>query len=365
MGNLASTPTPLPSTDTINKIINNILNEKNTFINPEYNFLSEVVCDQYQIVFEEELSKHLKVELSEYGSTVFLLPRQKISRIPKSEICQRISSHYVRILYILTLIKYIYNLENNGDNSFSGIIFRNITIDENFIHIKYCNSEQFDKMDNSKRRLNLNKLPGFRFLIQFVLDRYEGKAFLGILRAMFGRSSKRTIQTQICTAFGNGNISKEEMSMLAFMFKRHYREPLQCVPPDPASRDEISAHVPTSYANDPMVKIEPRNPVFDASFCNLVDEKKYIPKNSAMGKALMDAYKQMRDHYQKNLKEIEGLLNEIVTCGGAGKTWALKDLTSTQLDAIVANTKAIVRKYVFQTLFDYHYMLDIATKNPK
>jgi hypothetical protein len=229
MGNSTSTPPPFSSTDTINKIINSIVNENNTFINPEYNFLSEVVCEQYQIVFEEELSKHLKVELSEYGSAVFLLPRQKISRIPKSEICQRISSHYVRILYILTLIKYIYNVETNGDNSFSGILFRNITIDDQFIHIKYCNSEQYDKMDNSKNRFNLNKLPGFRFLIQYVLDRDESKAFLGILRAMFGKSSKRVIQTQICTAFGNGNISKEEMTMLAFMFKRHYGETLRCV----------------------------------------------------------------------------------------------------------------------------------------
>lgn len=362
MGNSTSTPTPpLPSTDTITRIINSILNEKNTFINSEYNFLSEVVCDQYQIVFEEELSKHLKVELSEYGSAVFLLPRQNLSRIPKSEICQRISSHYVRILYVLTLIKYIYNLETNGDNSFSGIIFRNITIDDHFIYVKYCNSVQYDKMDNSKNRFNLNKLPGFRFLIQYVLDRSESKAFLAILRAMFGRSSKRAIQTQICTAFGRGNISKEEMTMLAFMFKRHYGESFRCVS---GQAIESSVEGASSYANDPLVKIEPRNPVLDASFCVYIDDKK-IPKNSQMGKALLDAHKQMRDHYQKNLKEIEGLLNEIVTCGGPGKTWALKDLTSTQLDAIVASTKAIVRKYVFQTLFDYHYMLDIATKNQK
>ena len=364
MGNSASTPSPLPSTDKINQIINNILNEKNTFINPDYNFLSEVVCDQYQIVFEEELSKHLKVELSEYGSAVFLLPRQKISRIPKSEICQRISSHYVRILYILTLIKYIYNLETNGDNSFSGILFRNINIDDHFIHIKYCNSEQYDKMDNSKRRFNLNKLPGFRFLIQYVLDRYESKAFLAILRAMFGRSTKRVIQTQICTAFGNGNISKEEMTMLAFMFKRHYGETFRCVPGEAIVASVEGAA--SSYTNDPLVKIEPHNPVLDASFCNHIDQKDKIPRNSPMGKAMLEAYKQMRDHYQKNLKEIESLLLEIVACSGTGgNTWALKDLTSTQLDAIVENTKVIVRKYVFQSLFDYHYMLDIATKNQK
>ena len=365
MGNTKSSP-QIPSTEALQNIVNNILNEKNTFINPEYNFLSEVVCDQYQIVFEEELAKQMKVELSEYGSTIFLLPRKKIYRIPKSEICNRISSHYVRILYVLTLIKYIYNLENKGENSFSGILFRNIVVDDNFIHIKYCNSEQFDAFDQTaKRRFNLNKLPGFRFLIQYVLDRNEGKAFLGLLRAMFSRSSKRGIQTQICTAFGDGTVSKEEMAMLSFMFKRHYGEALQCRNISMQQRTPAVPEAHTAahaYVNEPLVKIEPNNPVLDASFCNLVDEKKYIPKNSAQGRALMVGYKQMHEHYQKNLKDIEALVKEIAHCERG--TWVLNDLTSTKLDDIVANTKAHVRKYVFQTLFDYHYMLDIARKNP-
>jgi hypothetical protein len=364
MGNTKSTPTALPSTESLNIIINNILNEKNTFINPEYNFLSEVVCDQYQIVFEEELAKQLKVELSEYGSTIFLLPRKKISRVPKSEICQRISSHYVRILYILTLIKHIYNVENNGDNSFSGILFRNVVIDDDFIHIKYCNSEQFDPFDSTtKRRFNLNKLPGFRFLIQYVLDRNEGKAFMGLIRAMFSRSSRRSIQTQICMAFGDGNISKEEMVMLSYMFKRHYGETLQCrnisLPAQAPTSPEHNAH---AYVNEPLIKIEPFNPVLDARYCNLVDEKKYIPKSSEKGKALLIAYNQMHSHYQKNLKDIEALIKEVAHCEGG--TWVLNDLSSTKLDEIVGHTKTLVRKYIFQTLFDYHYMLDIARKNP-
>ena len=44
----------------LNHIVTSIINDKDLFKNSNYNFLSQEVCNKYQIILEDELSKHLK-----------------------------------------------------------------------------------------------------------------------------------------------------------------------------------------------------------------------------------------------------------------------------------------------------------------
>ena len=56
----------------LNGIVNNIINEKDVFKNNNYNFLSQDVCEKYQIILEEELTKYLKLDVKSLGTSLYI-----------------------------------------------------------------------------------------------------------------------------------------------------------------------------------------------------------------------------------------------------------------------------------------------------
>ena len=129
----------------MNILINDIISNDDLFKNKEYNFLSQDVCENYQVVLEEELSKHLKLDIKSLGASLYIIPKHtddtdiKLTKykLTKKEVCNKISNHYIKILYIMCLVKYVYNLEKSGDLSIAGIIFRNIKIVDDMMQIYF------------------------------------------------------------------------------------------------------------------------------------------------------------------------------------------------------------------------------------
>ena len=98
MGNTSS---QLPTHNVFNKelsmlnaIVNDIISDKDIFKNKSYNFLSENVCTNYQVILEDELSKHLKLDINALGTSLYILPKDENSNtkltkynLSKAQVC--------------------------------------------------------------------------------------------------------------------------------------------------------------------------------------------------------------------------------------------------------------------------------------
>lgn len=355
----------------INDIVNKIINADNTFINKEYNFLSQDVCDKYQVVLQSELSKHLKIHLADFGSEIYVLPKDDNGaatqkNISKSQICEKISNHYVSILYILSLIKYVYNLENNGDRSFGGIIFRNVKVVNNMIEIMYCDTDQKNFAgDKPSTRIDFAELDGFNFFTKYVLSKEESKDFMKLMRAILGRKNKTSIKFAICEALKNKTLSKEEGSLLAALYRRNYGEEIFCIKSRPAS--QIETHDDEKKAGskrdiDTSIHVPKGNPVFLKSYCNLI-ENRVVDLSTKEGKIVKGIYDNMISNYRRNIDEIQGILTKLVVKHPKNQ-YTLSDIDGEALNNIVMLTKKTVRRFFIQSILDYQHLLDTIKNTP-
>lgn len=393
----------------INEIVNKIINENNTYRNKDYNFLSQDVCSKFRIVLESELQKHLKIHLSDFKSNIYVLPKEDTRseenlasvRMTKSEICNMISNHYTRILYILCLVKYVYNLESNGDRSFGGIIHRNIKITDNTMEVMYCKSAQSDNSSiaamtptpakakpfstvsfapsarQQSKRVNLNKLDGFKFFLQYFLTKEESKGFIKLMRAILGRGrNKYAIKSAICECLKNKTLSQQEIELLRMFFERNFNEPFTCTASLKTPLASLSSHATptmdsantkTSFRDmDTSLAIGEYNPVFMRNFCPAIDVIQ-IHTNTREGQEALKMYNEMTRRYQKNIAEMEHVISQLVikVPKPDGCTdFELVDMESATLDDFIERTKKLVRCFFLQSILDYQHLLDNVKKIP-
>ena len=329
----------------VNELINNLLNEDNTFRNSDYNFLSKDVCEKHTLVLENELSKHLKVSLNELGSGMFLIPNNDNSET-KKKICKKISSHYMRILYLLTLIKYVYDLEHHGDYSVAGIIFRNLKTEDDILSVKYCGMPQRDYTTQDKR-INFQQLEGLAFFVEYVLDKKEAKAFLSTWKAILARKSKTIIKRELSTLFNGTVVDKPLLSSLQNVYKSRYNEALLLGGSSP----------------DFLVDIAKDNPVFLKDYCYDVKQI-VIQLGTNSSKDVEQSLATMKTNYNKNIKKVESLLSLLVHIKQRQPPqFELRDITKTELDDIANQIKGTITAFYIQSLLDYQNLLDIAKSN--
>jgi hypothetical protein len=341
----------------INHLVNAILNEQDTFRRKEYNFLSEHVCSKYQVVLQSELSKHLKIHLTDLGDSMYLIPKAEDDaskiQMTKTQVCEQISNHYIKILYILCVIKYIYNIAKNGDGSFGGRIFRNIRIVDNMMEVLYCNAPQRDLQKGlQNKKMDFEVLDGFKFFSKYILSPKESRAFMKIMRKILAKESKTVIKTAICEAANAKMLSTEEMNVLGTLFKRNYNEQMSCM--------RGSSYVPIhdedhGVAANTQVSVAKNNPIFAKELCPAI-ETHVVSLNTKEGKELMTLYAQMRERFTKNIKRVENIVHRLVTKTSDG--FELNNISSTQLNEIIEETKICIRLFMIQSLFDYNHLLN-------
>ena len=193
----------------INDIVNSIISSDNTFINDDYNFLSDEVCESYQVVLE-------------LGEHIYVIPKENSQRISKSKICEKIAGHYSKILFVLCLIKYVYNIEKNGDLSLMGRIFRNIKITEDdFMEILYCDKNQGFTISGKSIKFDLKTIDGLSFFVNYILTPNESSAFLSIFKQLLRRNKKGNgLHDKICNAIDTNALSKEEADMIKKLYRK-------------------------------------------------------------------------------------------------------------------------------------------------
>jgi hypothetical protein len=345
----------------LNALVNSILTEKNMFRNREYNFLSQDVCNQHYLLMESELNRHLKVNLEGLGEALYLVPKEEgAGRANKKEVCQKISNHYIKILYILCLIKYVYNLENHGDLSMSGILFRNIRVVDGIMEINFCNvpHKDYSKPLKDAYKIDFSKLEGLDFLTNYFLDPREAAIFTKVLRRILGRAPKKNVQAILCDYFQKTHLTGEHLKTLEDMFQKSYKDKLVCAAKPMTKPAEVSK---PSKSNLYMY-VEKDNPIFSREHC--YEMHKYIIQlNTPSGKAVAAQYQQMKANYQKNVSEIESLLDMLVTKKTDG-SWGLKNVSTKSLDDVIKRVKETIKLYYLQSLMDYHSLLDIGKTTP-
>jgi hypothetical protein len=355
-------------------MVNAIIDDKNVFKNSDYNFLSKDVCERHTLVLEDELNKHLKVSLQTVGTSLYLIPNNdsnnkqtiKGTKHTKREICEKISNHYMKILYILSLIKYVYDIEHHGDYSIAGIIFRNIKVVDDIMAINYCSMPQKDYSQKTQSfKVDFSNLEGMSFLVDFVLSKQESKAFIDILRSILSRSPRGIVRQQACAFLKNKRLRKDDIRKVEELYQSRFGSKLECplggmssVSAQPGNSLVVKAEGENATKRPNLhIKIEKDNPVFLKDFCYNVREI-VIMTDKPNNKPIVDAFKKMQKNYQQNIKAIEELMNRLVM--KKGSVYELKDITKYELDDVVNEVKSCVKLFYIQSIMDYQRLLDIA-----
>jgi hypothetical protein len=353
----------------LNELVNSILTEDNVFRNSNYNFLSQNVCAKHTIVLEEELGRHLKVKLQSLGTGLYLIPTTDTAttsqgkRISKRDICSKISNHYMRILYVLTLIKYVYDLEHHGDYSIAGIIFRNIKINDGIMSITHCSMPQKDYSHNTKdNKIDFGTLEGMSFFVNYVMDNEEGKVFVDVLKAILSRSPRGEVRKTVCGMLAQKKLDVTLVRQVEQTFKDKYGSELQCAITAPSSLKELQLQ-PTVNRKLPnlIMHVEKNNPVFLKDYCYNVNDV-IVKVDDANSKVVISSFKKMQQNYKINTSNIEKLMNKLVVKSGSGQ-YELRDIGKPELDMIVEDVKSTVKLFYIQSILDFQNLLDIAKNN--
>lgn len=345
----------------LNTIINSIISEKNLFKNRDYNFLSKDVCDEHYLLMENDLSKHLKVELQNLGTSLYIIPKNsemtyEKTQINKKEICKKITEHYMKILYILCLIKYVFNLESGGDYSISGIVFRNIKIIDKIIEINFCNvpHKDYTKSLKDAYKLDFGKLEGLQFLTQYFLDKDEAFVFVKIIRRILARSSKKVVGNMMCNYVATTKPGIDHMKQLEKMYFDKFNEKLVCGGAGAAEKGGKKTNL--------YMYVERDNPILSNEYC--YEKHKYVIQlDTPYGKNIQKQYDTMTGNYVANISTIERLLDLLITKNKDG-TFTLKDIDKHALDGIVFQVKDTIKTYYMQSLLDFQKLLDIGKNTP-
>jgi hypothetical protein len=363
----------------IHTIVNAIVNDKNVFRNSEYNFLSKDVCSKNYMVLESDLKKHLKVELTSAGQTLYLIPKDSDSKYNKYEICQKIANHYIKILYILSLVKNVYNLEKYGEKSISGIIMRNVTVVDDLLQITFCAvpHKDYSKDISKAEYLDFSQLEGLAFFHSYFLDDDESKTYIDLMRRVLGHYTKSSIQKYLCESTHIASSKKQSDIVQTFqlLFETRYGEKLTCPSHLMSSISSKTGGKDISVTGvsvlkglngvkgkgprrpNLLMKVAPNNPVLSSQYCN--EKRKYlIQTNTVHGKKVLAQYHKMKANYKKNLDSIESILHELVI-RQKDNSYVLRDLDKRTLDHLIVRVKETVKRYYIQSLFDYHVLLEM------
>ena len=318
----------------INFIVNQMLSENNIFKNSKYNMFLKGKCDEFTILNSKKLYRYPKIDIDNINSSIFIIPNSELASTKKT-ICNKISIHYTRILQIIYLIKYIYDLENFGDKSIGGIIMRNIKIKENLVEVSYCESKQEEPYSYNDS-VNFSNLAGFDMFVNTFLSKEESKNFLGQFQEMLTNYNKRKLKIFICKDVTVDNETHNKIHNTTF----------QC---QSGGQNNKQQNI--------MLKVTPYNPIFSWNLC--LHSKKRV---ATYNRHIINSIRKLQSSYKENFSNMISLLNELVTFNEKNETYELKLITSSDLDIIEKEIKKNVIIFFLQSIVEYKNVFNTITK---
>jgi hypothetical protein len=328
----------------LNDVINSIISNDSSFKDSSYNFLNSKVCDKYSMVMESNLHKHLKLHLHDVAQSIYLIPKtneqlklKDNSLVSKNEICGLIAKHYTKTLQILSLIREIYDFENGGDFSMTGIVFRNLkTNQDGMLEVSFCGLEQEPLSSSENGRIDFKNLKGLDTFVNKFLTPEEAHTFIGHLRELFGSYNKKRITESICK---DTIVSKKEYNDIYETLNIYSAK---------------SGGGYKSKANHNLLfKVSKNKPIISYELC--FDKQKLLTPLKNKTKQLFNKFTL---DYQTNLQQLYDTVNLLVVYDHSKKSYALRNLSFLELKAVEYKVKKNVIIMFVQSLVNYFKILN-------
>lgn len=318
-----------------NPMFNQDLNKLNNLVNQLVNSKSELRstafvdkrCESFNIVNTKKLHKYTKFNLNNIEE-LLLIPKDDTHDTTKKYMCDRLNNHLNTILNIILCVRYIYDLENDGESSISGIIFKHVYIDDNsLVNIKTCESSQTD-VQYFQKGVNFSRLKGFEFFVKRILSQDEAKLFIAQLSVMLDTYDIRKMKKLVCrdslvNADTHSNIHKER-----FICQR-------------GGNDDL------------FIRVNKHNPIFHSNTCSITKTYKSKPL-----KQVVSLIQKQKKNYLNNLERITIVLHSLVYYDKTENMYKLKQITHYELNTIKDTLKQNIILFYLQSLSDYKNLLN-------
>lgn len=310
----------------VTKIINNILTDNNIYANNDYNLFLKNTCDRYTLIYANRLQKYPTLDISPLNQSIFMLKNENINKT-KKQMCHDISVHFTRILRILYLIKYIYDIENNGDRSIGGIVLRNLKLKDDLFQLTTCDSFQ-EEINGIGKGVKMSNLKGFDIFVNNMLTKQEGQIFKAQLANILGSYNKKQLKTWICKDLIVDIKTNEKIHNTRFKCQ-------------------------AGGSPETFMKVAPHNPILSWNLC--MTSKKLIARQHP---DLLKKFKLMKSNYKLNFSHITNIMNQLVYLDIDQNEFKLKNISHEQLDNIEKIFKRTVILFFVQSLLDYKNILN-------
>lgn len=341
----------------INDTINKILNNDDEFIDSQYNFFKPDVCSKYTVGLSSDLSKHLKVEIGKLSDTLYFIPNTEVVHFKnnkmysKTELCNIVASHYVKVLYVISTIKQVFDIENKGKSSLMSVIMSNInvSISPRSIEIIFCDDDQKDPQQQS-HLVNFANLKGFEFFCKTLLSKEEKNAFLFQFQSMFGSDN----WTNMLDALSCGDVLFTNTEYASMYKELPWKK--TCDVQIAKKYREYQQYKDASIA----FKVSKNTPILAKEYCQrpgsfLITAEKQ-PKEY---KTLLKMHDKMVQNYKAGVKNIMRILDELTVKDKTGK-YAVRHLTDTQLQITTTKAKKMISSFYLTSMLNYKIMLNYA-----
>lgn len=325
----------------VRKLLNGILTENDLFRNTKYNMFLKGKCEEMTLVARKRLERHPKFEVRSLMDDLFVVPNDEMGDT-KREMCNAISMHYIRVLKLLYVVKYVYDVETHGDYSVAGIVLRNIQTRDGLVEARYCGTPQ-EELGSFDRGVDFAKLSGFQVFVNDFLKPREREIFLGHLRELLNRGSIRYLRRWVC----------KDMLVSKANYARIYRTNMQC-----GGGGASKAGARGGVVESIFVKVSERNPVLSWQLCGA--PRSFISKESA---EITKAIRHMQKRYRENIARVRTELERIIAPSTDGAGFDIRSMKDTDLDDIERSVKGAIVEFFVESFVNYRHVLSETEKS--
>lgn len=332
----------------LNNIVSGIINNDNLYKNAKYSTQMDDICDNYTVVLESSLNKHIKIELESLKDAIYMIPITKHVEKPsidktikKQNLCQLISDHYRKILEIILVIKYVYDLENNGDENLASLTLKCVQSENNIMKVIYCNSVQ-SSINSDK--LDFSKLKGFEVFNNKMLNERE--------------------RSTLAYRFQNTLLGKEEDACDDAIFTpkdlKNMGIKKLCTKEQKIHKIQKINELVHNLDKNLKFSVGLNNPVLNDFIC-AQQENVFIDLRTPKSKPVLVKYEMMKKSYSDNLKKIVQCLLEIVE--PEGNEYKLRSINNEQLNIIKKKIKQTITQFYCETIYNFHEFIKVVKKS--
>lgn len=333
------TNTSVKELSQLNKIINDILTTSKTFKNNNMlNSLVKKKCDRFVFSSQDKLLKYSKVYLNELNTSISLIPEKQYIK-DKQYLCKKISLYYSRLLNLLLLIKYVYDLENFGSYNIAGIVDKNIKQTKQNIKLKMCNTSQ-----PQHQVLDMNQLSGFEYFVENFLSPKEQQSFMKIYQDIFNLKNVNNIDEMLCVR----RILENDVENIIFLKETECKK----------SKDNTFEHIMDGDKRQTSImKIHPKNPILSWKYCSDISELDCKTNNNTHEKLSI-----LQTNYKKNLNNVLDILDDIVFFNKKTSHFQIKQISSDKLHFLEKRLKQNILQFYIKSIYDYKAVLQSCMK---